>query len=118
MKSNFFLIAFLLISSFCYSQEYEISGKVTEAQTGLPLPGATVVVKNGTLQTIADLDGNFQISGVPSGATLVFSYVGFTKYEFKVTKNETITVTLNPDAESLEEVVVIGYGSQTKREAA
>lgn len=116
MKSNFFLIAFLLISSFCYSQEYEISGKVTEAQTGLPLPGATVVVKNGTLQTIADLDGNFQISGVPSGATLVFSYVGFTKYEFKVTKNETITVTLNPDAESLEEVVVIGYGTQSKRE--
>ncbi|MEZ0006731.1 TonB-linked SusC/RagA family outer membrane protein [Flavobacterium sp. 28YEA47A] len=116
MKSNFFLIAFILISSFCYSQEYEINGKVTEAQTGLPLPGATVVVKNGTLQTIADLDGNFQISGVPSGATLVFSYVGFSKYEFKVTKNEKITVVLNPDAESLEEVVVIGYGSQTKRE--
>jgi len=116
MKSNFFLIAFILLSSFCYSQEYEISGKVTEAQTGLPLPGATVVVKNGTLQTIADLDGNFQISGVPSGATLVFSYVGFSKSEFKVTKNETITVTLKPDAESLEEVVVIGYGTQSKRE--
>jgi len=116
MKSNFFLFAFILISSFCYSQEYEISGKVTEAQTGLALPGANVSVKNGTIQTTADMDGNYRISKVPSGATLVISYVGFTNYEFKVTKNETVNVQLSPDQKSLEEVVVIGYGSQKKRE--
>lgn len=116
MKSNFFLIAFILISSFCYSQEYDISGTVTEAQTGLALPGASVSVKNGTNQTIADLDGNFSISKVPSGATIVVSYVGFLSYEFVVTKNETIAVKLETDAKALEEVVVIGYGSQRKRE--
>lgn len=116
MKSNFFLFAFILISSFCYSQEYEISGKVTEAQTGLALPGANVSVKNGTNQITADLDGNFKISKVPSGSTLVVTYVGFINYEFKVTKNETVNFQLSPDQKSLEEVVVIGYGSQKKRE--
>lgn len=116
MKSNFFLFAFILISSFCYSQEYEISGKVTEAQTGLALPGATVAVKNGTNQTTADMDGNFKITKVPSGATLVVTYIGFLDKEFKVMKNETLNVQLSPDQKSLEEVVVIGYGSQKKRE--
>jgi len=116
MKSNFFLFAFILISSLCYSQEYEISGKVTEAQTGLALPGANVSVKNGTNQITADLDGNFKISKVPSGSTLVVTYVGFIDYEFKVTKNETVNFQLSPDQKSLEEVVVIGYGSQKKRE--
>lgn len=116
MKSNFFLFAFILISSFCYSQEYEIRGKVTEAQTGLTLPGANVSVKNGTLQTNADMDGNFTLSKVPSGATLVISYIGYADYEFKVTKSETITAKLSTDQKSLDEVVVIGYGSQKKRD--
>lgn len=116
MKSNFFLFAFILISSFCYSQEYEISGKVTEAQTGLALPGANVSVKDGTIQTTADMDGNFKISKIPSGSTLVVTYVGFADYEFKVTKNETVNFKLASDQKTLEEVVVIGYGSQKKRE--
>lgn len=115
MKSNFFLFAFILISSFCYSQEYEIKGKVTESQTGLVLPGASISVKNGTNQTTADLDGNFTISA-PSGSVLVFTYVGFMPFEFTVTRSETINAKLLTDQKSLEEVVVIGYGSQRKRE--
>lgn len=116
MKSNFFLIAFILISSFCHAQNYDISGTVTEAQTGLGLPGANVSVKNGTQQTTADLDGNFTLAKVPSGSTLVISYIGFVTKEVAVTSNQRVTVRLESDQQSLDEVVVIGYGSQKKKE--
>ena len=116
MKSNFFLIAFILISSFCHAQNYDISGTVTEAQTGLGLPGANVSVKNGTQQTTADLDGNFTLAKVPSGSTLVISYIGFVTKEVAVTSNKAISVRLESDQQSLDEVVVIGYGSQKKKE--
>jgi len=116
MKSNIFLIAFILISSFCQAQEYDIKGTVTEAQTGLGLPGANVSVKNGTQQTTADFDGNFTLAKIPSGSIIVFSYVGFVTKEVAVTSNQTITVQLQSSEQSLEEVVVIGYGTQRKRD--
>lgn len=116
MKSNIFLIAFILISSFCYSQQYDISGTVTEAQTGLGLPGANVSVKNGTQQTTADLDGNFTLGKVPSGSTLVISYVGFVTKEVAITSSQSVNVRLESDQQSLDEVVVIGYGSQKRKE--
>ncbi|RRJ90169.1 SusC/RagA family TonB-linked outer membrane protein [Flavobacterium macacae] len=116
MKSNFYLFTFLLLSSFCFAQNYDISGTVIEAQTGLGLPGANVSVKNGTQQTTADLDGNFTLVKVPSGSTLVISYIGFTTKEISVTSNQPINVRLDSDQQSLDEVVVIGYGSQKKKE--
>ena len=116
MKSNFILFAFILISSFCYSQEYEIQGKVIEAQTGLALPGANVSVKNGTKQTTADMDGNFKISKVPSGTTLVVTYIGFLTKEITVNSNQPLSVKLESNDQALEEVVVIGYGTQRKKE--
>lgn len=116
MKSNIFLIAFILISSFCHAQNYDISGTVTEAQTGLGLPGANVSIKNGTQQTTADIDGNFTLAKVPSGSTLVISYIGFVTKEVAVNSNSSISVRLESDQQSLDEVVVIGYGSQKKKE--
>ena len=115
MKSKLFLIAFILISSFCYAQNIEISGKVSEAATGMPIPGAGVAVKNSSLGTVTDIDGNFTIS-VPSGSTLVFSYIGFKSFEQTVNSAQTITVSLDEDTKTLEEVVVIGYGSQRRRD--
>ena len=116
MKSNFYLFTFLLLSSFCFAQNYDISGTVIEAQTGLGLPGANVSVKNGTQQTTADLDGNFTLAKVPSGSTLVISYIGFVTKEISVNSKKAILIQLESDQQSLDEVVVIGYGSQKKKE--
>lgn len=115
MKSKLFLIAFILISSFCYAQELKITGKVNEAATGLPMPGVNVAVKNGGAGVVTDMDGNFTIAA-PSGATIVFTFIGFKPYEQTVTSSQNITVTLQEDAQTLEEVVVIGYGTQKRRE--
>ena len=114
MKSKLFLIAFLLISVLGYSQNIEVRGKVNEAATGLPMPGVNVTVKNSTTGTITDMDGNFTIS-VPQGTTLVFSFIGFKSYEANV-NGPSMTVGLQEDAQTLEEVVVVGYGTQRKKE--
>ncbi len=115
MKSKLFLIAFMFVSAFCFAQDVEISGKVNEAATGLPIPGVSITLKNSTGGTTTDIDGNFSIS-VPTGTTLVFSYIGFESQEVVAAANESITVELKESTQTLDEVVVIGYGSQKKRE--
>lgn len=115
MKPKLFLIAFILFSSFCFAQNIEVRGKVNEAATGMPIPGVNVAVKNSQLGTVTDIDGNFAIS-VPSGSTLVISAIGFKTFEEIVNESRTITVSLNEDTQTLDEVVVIGYGTQRRRE--
>lgn len=115
MKSNLFVIAFLFFTTFCVAQEYEVSGTVNDA-TGMGLPGVNIVVKGSSKGTSTDFDGNFQLSKVASGSTLVFSSIGYVTYEYKVTNSNKITITLQEDTKSLDEVVVIGYGTQKKRE--
>lgn len=115
MKSRFLLILFLFVSTFTFGQNVEMSGKVTEAPTGLPLPGATIAVKNGTQQTVTDMDGNFSISA-PENATISISFVGFKTLEVKASAGQNLTFALDADAASLDEVVVIGYGTQRKRD--
>lgn len=115
MKSKFLLILFLFVSTFTFGQNVEMSGKVTEAPTGLPLPGATIAVKNGTQQTVTDIDGNFSISA-PENATISISFVGFKTLEVKASSGQNLTFALDADAASLDEVVVIGYGTQRKRD--
>jgi TonB-linked SusC/RagA family outer membrane protein len=114
MKSKLFLIAFLLVTAFCFSQNVDVSGKVNEAATGLPMPGVNVVVKNSTVGTVTDMDGNFTISA-PQGTTLVFSFIGFKPFEAAATA-EPMTINLQEDAKTLDEVVVIGYGTQKRKE--
>jgi TonB-linked SusC/RagA family outer membrane protein len=114
MKSKLLLIAFILISSFCYSQNIEISGTVNESATGLPIPGANVTVKNSTTGTVTDMDGNFTLS-VPAGSTIVFSFIGFNNVEMAAS-TERMVVSLAENTQTLDEVVVIGYGTQRRRE--
>lgn len=117
MKSNYLLIYFLLLSAFGFAQSYDIGGTVKESGTGLPLPGVNVQIKNTTKGATSDFDGNFSLAGIPSGSTVVFSYVGFSSFEYTVTSsNNNVAVSLQEDTKSLDEVVVIGYGSQKKRE--
>lgn len=91
-----------------------ITGTVVD-NFGTPLPGTNVIVKGTTNGTQTDFDGNYSITAA-SDATLVFSYVGFKTTEIPVGGNTTIDVTMEEDAAALDEVVVTGYGTQTRGE--
>ncbi|MDP3681538.1 MAG: TonB-dependent receptor [Flavobacterium sp.] len=117
MKSNYLLILFLFLSSFGFAQGYDVGGVVKETGSGLPIPGVNVQVKNSTIGTATDMDGRFSLKGVSSSSTLIFSYLGFKNFEYKVVSNtSTLSISLQEDSKVLDEVVVIGYGSQKKRE--
>ncbi|WP_209405331.1 TonB-dependent receptor [Pseudozobellia sp. WGM2] len=109
------LKSFLLVGAFlCYgiSMAQTVSGNVSD-ETG-PLAGANVLVKGTTNGTQTDFDGNYTISNVGGDATIVFSYIGYKSSEIQVNDRSEIDVVLQQDASELEEVVLIGYGSQRK----
>jgi len=91
-----------------------VTGVVTD-ENGNPLPGASVVVKGTTTGAVADFDGNYSIS-VASEGVLVFSFVGYSASEVQVNGRTTINISLQPDASLLDEVVLVGYGTQKKGE--
>lgn len=106
---------FFALPFFMFSQG-TLTGNVTEALTGQPLPGANVVVKGTTNGTTTDFDGNFQIniSGFP--ATLVFSSLGYETKEQTVTSATVLNISLSEAATGLDEVVVTGLATSIKRE--
>ncbi len=91
-----------------------VTGTITD-ENGVPLSGASVVVKGTTTGAAADFDGNYSIS-VASDGVLVFSYVGYATQEIAVNGRTSIDLSLEPDASQLEEVVLVGYGTQKKGE--
>ena len=105
------LAALLLMSEFSFAQNLTVTGKVLD-ETGEGLIGAGVVIQGTTTGTITDMDGNYSIS-VPNGTILEFSCVGYTTLAVTVT-GAKLNVTLEPDARSLEEAVVVAYGQQKK----
>jgi TonB-linked SusC/RagA family outer membrane protein len=94
-------------------QQKTVSGMITDAQ-GIPLPGVTVIVKGTTLGTVSDVDGNFQFSVPASAETLVFSFVGMVAQEMAIGDKSQFVVVMSEDAIGLEEVIVVGYGTQKK----
>jgi TonB-linked SusC/RagA family outer membrane protein len=114
---QFYLLVFTLLSfAMSYSQSFTVSGVVLEDGSGLPLASASVVQK-GTLNGVtADFDGNFSIDNLSAGDRIVVSYVGFISKEIVVNSTQTITVSLAEDIATLDAVIVIGYGSQKKKE--
>ena len=107
-----FLILFLLPA--VASAQNVLTGHVTDARTNEPLIGVSVVLKeNTTVGTITDLDGNFKLEA-PASSTLVFSYIGYTTQEVAVKGRRILEVTLTEDSKTLDEVVVVGYGTQKK----
>ncbi len=112
------LKSFLLVGAIlCFGlvEAQEVSGTVSDANG--PLPGASVVVKGTTTGTQTDFDGNYTLSDVDANATLVFSYIGYSTQEIPVNGRSTINVVLVEDAEALDEVVIIGYGTTTVKDA-
>ena len=100
---------FLVSTQESKAQEQTVTGTVTDAESGMPLPGVTVIQKGTNNGTSTDFDGLFSIS-VPTDATLVFSMVGFTSKEAPVNGNSTIDINLEVNTESLDEVVVTALG--------
>ncbi|CAI8380193.1 MAG: TonB-dependent receptor SusC [Flavobacterium sp. SCGC AAA160-P02] len=113
MRKLIVLISFIFISNTLFAQNIDVKGVVTDAVTGETLPGVNVIVKNSSNGDVTDFDGNYKISTVPEGSILVFSYLGFKTKEVTVDKT-IINVTLDESSEALDEIVIVGYGSQRK----
>ena len=95
------------------AQISKVTGNVTSEEDGLPVVGASVLVKGTTVGTVTDIDGNFTLTNVPSSAgTLVISFIGMQSQEVKI--KPVVKVVLKSDAEVLDEVVVTAYGTSTK----
>ncbi|MEN2416364.1 SusC/RagA family TonB-linked outer membrane protein [Flavobacterium mesophilum] len=115
--SNFKALSLFMIIFFCaatgYSQnEISISGKITDANS-LSLPGANVLVKGTKTVTTTDFDGNFSIKA-PSNGILVISFIGYQSKEIAINSQKNISVKLAEEASKLNEIVVVGYGTQKK----
>jgi TonB family protein len=94
-----------------------ISGVVTSAEDGSPLPGVNVVLKGTTLGTITDAEGKFTLDGATLASTLVYSFIGLQTKEVTVTDTNPLNVSLNVDVAQLSEVVVTGYGYSDRNES-
>jgi len=105
------LLSFVALSSF--AQERTITGVITD-ESGGTLPGVNVIIKGTTTGTVSDLDGKFSIKVPGNEATLSLSFVGYTGQEIQVGNQTIINVTLKEEVKQLNEVVVIGYGTQKK----
>ena len=107
----FFFMAFISVQ--VYAQDIKISGTVISGSDNYPIIGANILVKGTTIGTITDVDGNFSFEA-PKGSTLIVSYIGYQSQEMQVSGNAPLKIILSEDTEKLDEVVVIGYGSQKK----
>nr|WP_321487572.1 TonB-dependent receptor [uncultured Draconibacterium sp.] len=115
LKVVLFLFA-MLSFSLGYAQVKTVTGTVSDAGNGEPLPGVTIVVKGTTQGTITDFDGNYSID-VEEGKTIVLSYIGYKPQEVVITASNLVNVKLEQSVENLDEVVVIGYGQIRKGDA-
>jgi TonB-linked SusC/RagA family outer membrane protein len=106
-----------IFSCYAWSQEQQvITGKVIDEQ-GLPLPGVTVAVKETSSGTVTNFDGNYSINVTnPSQAVLVFSFLGYESQEIAVKSQNSINVTLLFSTEGLDEILIVGYGTQNRKE--
>lgn len=111
-KLLFLCISLISFSLVVAQSNVQISGTVVD-ETGLPVPGATISEKGTQNATLSDIDGKYSLN-MPSNATLVISFIGYTTQEIPVAGKSTINVNLMLADQSLEEVVVIGYGVQKK----
>ena len=105
----------MLGTFFVSAQEINVSGNVSSAEDGLPLPGVNIIVSGTSRGTNTDFDGNYEIT-VSSGETLEFRSIGFKSKSIVINNQTVLNVALEEDAESLDEVVVIGFGTQKRSE--
>jgi iron complex outermembrane receptor protein len=112
---RFLPVLLLCLGLSAFAQERKVSGKIISSDDATGVPGVNVLEKGTTNGTVSDADGNYTVN-VGNNATLVFSAVGFATQEVAVGTQSTIDITLVTDVTSLSEVVVVGYGTQEKKE--
>ncbi|SEG21522.1 SusC/RagA family TonB-linked outer membrane protein [Flavobacterium urumqiense] len=112
--TKLFIFCFLsiLFSVYTQAQDVTVSGKVYD-ENGLPIPGVSILIKGTSKATASDFDGNYQIKAL-SKETLVFNYLGYTSIQEVINGRNRIDVKLRVSEQSLQEVVVVGYGTQKK----
>ncbi|MBK8953542.1 MAG: TonB-dependent receptor plug domain-containing protein [Chitinophagaceae bacterium] len=108
-----FVIAAMFVSGSLLAQQVTVKGRITDSKTSLPLAGATIKVKNGTVTTVTDVNGMFTINAPSSETVLTISYVGYKLYEAKAGTG-VLTIELENTGVDLNEVVVVGYGAQKR----
>jgi TonB-linked SusC/RagA family outer membrane protein len=117
MKKSYIML-FLMICSLAspaFAQQ-QISGKVTSAEDGLPLPGVSILIQGTSTGTVTDVDGNYTIEVPGTDAVLIFSFIGYQNKNLTAGNNSTLNVTLSVKTSQLEEVIVTAFGiSQEKK---
>lgn len=103
----------VLFAQHSYAQT-TVTGTVSDAETGEPLPGVNVLIKGTGTGATTNLEGGYRVQVSDPDAVLVISFIGYTRQEIRVGNQTTINVSLQPDIEQLDEVVVVGYGTQRK----
>lgn len=115
MKKNGLLFLLMLVLwGTTYAQAQQVTGKVTSADDGGPLPGVSISVKGTTTGTITDIDGKYALNVPGTSSVLVFNFVGMKKQEVSVDGRSTIDVVMESDVLGVDEVIVVGYGVQKK----
>ncbi len=104
----------LLITGLASAQDISVSGTVTSAEDGSPVPGVNVIVQGTTTGTTTNIDGSYKLNVPDESTSIVFSFVGFITQTVKVGTQSVINASLKTDSKALEEVVVVGYGVQKK----
>ena len=114
-KKRFFLaVLVMLLTTSAFAQKLTVKGTVTDDQN-MPLPGATILIQGTEKGTTTDFDGNYSID-YGGKKSLVISYVGFGSQTIKIEGKEVINVMLMPDADQLDEIIVIGYGEVKRKD--
>ncbi|HZI24745.1 MAG TPA: carboxypeptidase-like regulatory domain-containing protein, partial [Chryseolinea sp.] len=113
MKQFLLTVSCVLIVFNLLAQQQSVSGRVTDQSEGTPLPGVSILLKGTSQGTVSASDGTFSINAQPTDV-LIFSFIGFAQQEITVGDQTTIDVSMVPSVESLQEVVVIGYGEKSR----
>ncbi|MFD2569512.1 SusC/RagA family TonB-linked outer membrane protein [Spirosoma soli] len=118
MRKKLTAVTLLMILSIynVFAQSRQITGKITDAQGNSGVPGVNITLKGTTSGTVSNADGAYSIPVPNNAATLVFSSVGYTAQEVVVGTQSSINISLVPDSRSLSEVVVVGYGTQQRKD--
>jgi TonB-dependent starch-binding outer membrane protein SusC len=116
MKATGLTLMLLVLANFVFAQTKTVTGKVTDSKDGTPVPNASVNIKGTNRGTTTDAAGNFRITVDDNNTVLVISSVGFGRQEVTVGSQAEISVSLTATSGNLNEVVVVGYGTQRKKD--